>query len=337
MKRITLAAFGAALCLASLGVASADQPITVVVNGSPVTFDQPPIERGGRLYVPLRGVFERLGASVVYSAGTINATSGGKTIELTVGSTQATVNGQTTQLDSHTLVPLRFLSQALGATVNYDSSADTVTITQGGPAPAPQPAPFAIHILRAEPANHATIVASRPEISASFANAIDPNATHVILDGRDVTSAVYLSDRSFAYTPQSDIPYGVHDVRLNGVSRRGHPFAAEWTFSTTPGRVTNFIRDLGPANGQRVGSKFTIHGFTLPGSRVHVIAVANATVQGFAQVTEGSSIVDVTAGDDGHFDAQLSIFDIAAGVVDVRIVSNAPDGSNAIRTLRLRP
>jgi hypothetical protein len=54
-------------------IARAD--VRIVVNGQTVQFDQPPIVRAGRVFVPLRGVFERLGASVVYDNGTINAAS----------------------------------------------------------------------------------------------------------------------------------------------------------------------------------------------------------------------------------------------------------------------
>ncbi len=56
--------------------------VTVSVNGQPIQFDQPPVERAGRVYVPLRGVFEHLGASVVYANGQINATRGSTTVQL---------------------------------------------------------------------------------------------------------------------------------------------------------------------------------------------------------------------------------------------------------------
>src|SRR5580704_1750293 len=112
--------------------------ITIVVNGQQVGFDQPPIERGGRVFVPLRGVFERLGASVVYDNGTINATGNGRNVQLKIGSTMATVNGETYTSDvapflvgARTLVPLRFISEALGASVNYDSGSQTVSISNG--------------------------------------------------------------------------------------------------------------------------------------------------------------------------------------------------------------
>ena len=117
--------------------------VRIIVNGQEVTFDQPPIERSGRVFVPLRGVFERLGASVVYDNGLINASGNGRNIQLHIGSTSATVNGQTTYLDvapflvgARTLVPLRFISESLGANVNYDGNSQTVTVALAA-APAP--------------------------------------------------------------------------------------------------------------------------------------------------------------------------------------------------------
>lgn len=113
--------------------------VAISVNGQAVNFDQPPVERVGRVFVPLRGVFERLGASVVYANGQINATGNGKSISLHIGSTQASVNGQPVTVDvapfligARTLVPLRFVAQALGATVDYNNGTRAVAINGGG-------------------------------------------------------------------------------------------------------------------------------------------------------------------------------------------------------------
>lgn len=111
-------------------------PPSVVLNGTAIVFDQPPIARDGRVYVPLRGIFEQLGASVVYNAGRIAATAGKHTVGLQIGSTTATVDGVVETLDAppivetgRTLVPLRFVSQALGANVSYDATTRTVNVT----------------------------------------------------------------------------------------------------------------------------------------------------------------------------------------------------------------
>src|ERR1700737_4807276 len=108
-------ALSASLILFTLPAAAQAATVTIQVNGSTLSFDQPPIERSGRVFVPLRGVFERLGASVVYDNGQINATGNGRNIALKIGSTSATVNGETQTLDvapfligARTLVPLRF-------------------------------------------------------------------------------------------------------------------------------------------------------------------------------------------------------------------------------------
>lgn len=131
---VLAAGFFAAVPLAG----AAQQTVAVVVNGQAMSFDQPPIIQAGRVFVPLRSIFQQLGASVVYANGQINATGRGRTVALTIGSTQATVSGQPVTLDvapfvvgSRTLVPLRFVAQSLGANVNWNDSDSTVTINSG--------------------------------------------------------------------------------------------------------------------------------------------------------------------------------------------------------------
>jgi len=129
-------ATGAATVLAVFAVVTPALAISVTVNGNNVNLAPPPIERAGRVFVPLRGLFEQLGASVVYENGVINATAGSQTVSLTIGSQQATVDGSPQTVDvapfivgASTYVPLRFVSQALGATVNYDGTNQIVAVT----------------------------------------------------------------------------------------------------------------------------------------------------------------------------------------------------------------
>jgi hypothetical protein len=112
----------------------------VMVNGQSISLSQPATERGGRVFVPLRNIFESLGAGVAYDNGTINATSGDKTVQVKIGSNQAIVNGQQTFLDAApyivgatTMVPLRFVSEALGAEVDYDSTTGAINIAAAKP------------------------------------------------------------------------------------------------------------------------------------------------------------------------------------------------------------
>ena len=120
----------------------------MTLNGQPPRSTRPPIERAGRVFVPLRGVFEQLGASVVYDNGTINAQGPrpfGFAAHRLDASDASTDNQQTLDvapfiIGASTYVPLRFVSQALGATVNCDSSTASSRIRwANGPAPAAPP------------------------------------------------------------------------------------------------------------------------------------------------------------------------------------------------------
>jgi hypothetical protein len=141
----------AALTLAILGTTGLNTeaqtgPIRVLVNGEEARFDVPPVEIGGRLLVPLRGVFERLGANVRWepAAQRITATTSAKTIELVVGQRDAAVDGKPVVMDvppmviqGRTMVPLRFVSEALGAFVQWQAATRTVSITLPVAEPAP--------------------------------------------------------------------------------------------------------------------------------------------------------------------------------------------------------
>ena len=136
--RFLRAAVLAAAFIAGLaGVSAVAQAaVQVTINGNPVDVNPAPILQAGRVFVPLRSVFENLGASVDYQSGQINATANGTDISLTIGSTQATVNGSPVTVDvapfivgDYTYVPLRFISQALGASVSWDDNSQTVEIS----------------------------------------------------------------------------------------------------------------------------------------------------------------------------------------------------------------
>ena len=110
--------------------------LEVVINGTAIVFDQPAFTRDGRVYVPLRGIFERLGAAVVFTAGRIAATAGPHTVGLQIGEPSATVDGVIQSLDAppiviagRTFVPLRFVAQALGAKVAYDAALRVIEVT----------------------------------------------------------------------------------------------------------------------------------------------------------------------------------------------------------------
>ncbi len=135
---------GLSLILTLLLGLTAEAQVAITINGNGVDVSPSPILQGGRVFVPLRGVFENLGASVVYDNGAINATGNGREISLRIGSTQANVDNTPQTIDvapfivgASTYVPLRFVSQALGASVSWNGADRVVEISMPG-APAPQ-------------------------------------------------------------------------------------------------------------------------------------------------------------------------------------------------------
>jgi hypothetical protein len=113
--------------------------INVIINGQVQGYDQPPVIKDGRALVPLRGIFEALGTTVVWdqTAKTVTATRHETSILLKVGSKIAIVNGKNIQLDveaqivnDRALVPVRFISEALGGIVVWDQAAKSVIITR---------------------------------------------------------------------------------------------------------------------------------------------------------------------------------------------------------------
>jgi exopolysaccharide biosynthesis protein len=123
----------------ALGFFTADKlPISVYINGTQMSFAQAPYVANNTTMVPMRGIFEALSATVNYDASTkkITAYKGGTSIELTLGQKTALINKQAKTLtaaaavkNGSTMVPLRFVSEALAATVNWDSTARTITIS----------------------------------------------------------------------------------------------------------------------------------------------------------------------------------------------------------------
>ena len=212
-----------------------------------MSFPQPPIEQAGRVFVPLRGIFEQLGASVVYQSGVINATGHGRTVQLTIGSTNATINGQPATLDSppfvtndSTLVPLRFIATALGASVNWNNDTSTVTISGGGGGPRPpaynRPPGYNRPAPPPNESGYVTNLAPQGEarplspISASFAGPIQRNSLRVLIDGSDVSGQLIVRSDSFQYLTRRPLSPGRHRVEVSGRTLSGAPFSTSWEF-----------------------------------------------------------------------------------------------------------
>lgn len=92
--------------------------------------DVPPVLRQSRVFVPVRVVGTAIGPTVAWNGATETLTlvRGAVTVQLKIGTTSALVNGSPRTLSAalfirsgRTMVPIRFVSEALGIPVEYDS------------------------------------------------------------------------------------------------------------------------------------------------------------------------------------------------------------------------
>jgi len=114
------------------------------VNSVEKILDQPPVIENSRTLVPFRFIGEALGAAISWNAATrtVGYVLESKNIVLTIGSTTAYVNGVPTMLDvapkilpsGRTVVPVRFISESLGAIVDWNPTTRVVTVTYTPPA-----------------------------------------------------------------------------------------------------------------------------------------------------------------------------------------------------------
>ena len=345
VKRVVAATIATALCVMTLGMqAGRADDVQIIVNGATVSFDQPPIERSGRVFVPLRGVFERLGASVVYDNGTINATGDGHDIQLRIGSVNANVDGQVRQLDvapfvvgSRTLVPLRFISESLGANVAYDDTSRTGPIGMNGATSGAQPPASTVILYRLRPASGNVTASQRPAVSGVFSVPVDPNSVRIVLDGRDVSSAAYVSSNDFMFTPSYDLTPRRHTVEVIGRAQNGSSFDRSWSFVTGLGSNANFLQNLTPANGTAVGQSFVVAGQTTPNAHVRIAATGSTVFGGIFRAVTGTYTTDVQADSSGRFAQPINLSDVGgANQVAVQITSIDPNTSaGASATLNL--
>lgn len=138
LRSCLLTVFAAGLLPIS-GAIPFDQPPTVIVDGKTIVFKNAPAQVVlGRTMVPLRGVFEAIGAYVDYDEENrvITAKRDNEMLELRLGDKIAKKNGAEIMLDAPpkvidgtTMVPLRFISESLGAKVEYDKANNRILIS----------------------------------------------------------------------------------------------------------------------------------------------------------------------------------------------------------------
>ena len=143
MKKVT---FGITVVLVMMALFSVfnvygeiELPLRIVVNGDRLYFPdaQPFIDSNGRTQTPARFIGEELGATVSWDGNAQKATfvKGSKKLVLYIGKKEYELDGKTLQMDTvallqegRTFVPARYVAEAFGATVRWDSAVRTVYI-----------------------------------------------------------------------------------------------------------------------------------------------------------------------------------------------------------------
>ena len=128
-----------------------DSDVKVVLNGEQLSFEQNPVILNDGVLVPMRTIFESMGAEVDWytpkkgnSNRSATATLNSKSIVFEVDSSYMSItalkNGQATDTkkitlypptvlyNGYTMVPVRAVSEAFGASVNWDGDSRTVYI-----------------------------------------------------------------------------------------------------------------------------------------------------------------------------------------------------------------
>lgn len=115
-----------------------EAPIAVMLDGEFIEFDVQPAMINDRTMVPVRAIFEALGATVdwVEETETVVSKLGETEISLKINDKILTKNGEAIELDvpaqlvgTRTLVPVRAISEAYGCYVSWNQWNNTVIIT----------------------------------------------------------------------------------------------------------------------------------------------------------------------------------------------------------------
>ena len=146
MKNVTkklLSVFAASAIAVSMLPASfaANDDIKVIVDGTELVIseeDTKPFVEDGRTLVPMRAIFEALGATVEWddATKTVTGVSDSGSVEMQVGSDTIKINGNDVPVDvpaqivdGRTVVPVRVISEGLNCDVDWSQETKTVIIS----------------------------------------------------------------------------------------------------------------------------------------------------------------------------------------------------------------
>ncbi|MGE7949231.1 copper amine oxidase N-terminal domain-containing protein [Lysinibacillus sp. NPDC093688] len=171
--------------------------VSININGETLQVNDPVLNKSDYLFLPMRALYEAVGASVDWKKETLTASAirNGKLVNLTVNSKYALVDGQKVPMvvapfmyKDRTYMPLRFVSENFGGNVNWNPTTQTVDISLSDGPGKPQGNPYILHI------NNQRIVMEDPIIVKQSRSYIPAN---YIYENLEDSSGTLLPDKSF--------------------------------------------------------------------------------------------------------------------------------------------
>lgn len=113
----------------------------IFLNGQPMIWDVSPVLTNNKIQVPVRAIFEAMGAQVSFANNMVTGSKGDVSVVMVIGENKATIfrtgqNPEVKELDApaaiinnRVLAPLRFVCETFGGTVEYNSAAQVIQIT----------------------------------------------------------------------------------------------------------------------------------------------------------------------------------------------------------------
>ena len=218
MKRFIAILTAFVMIVSLTGVAFAgNQEIKVYLEGYKISFDVQPQTINGRTMVPIRAIFEAMGATVNWDASTKTAvcTKDNTTVKMTLNSTVGYINGTAFKMDvtpvimnGRTLAPARYVAEAFGYYVNWDNMTRSVLISKEQN--------FSISQIKDGTRNHPFKLGDKVTVNVFNLGATEPKTTFDITPRGILSPAEMekLLNTSEYYTYDKDTWYLKCDVSL---------------------------------------------------------------------------------------------------------------------------
>lgn len=187
--------------------------VTIEIDGKKVKFQDPILNKDGSTLLPMRNFYQAIGATVSWSKKSLTASAerNGKTVDLTINSKTAKVNGKNVSLNTaaimyknRTYIPIRFASENLDGKVIWNQANQKVEITLNDNPAGEEQEPYILHlnnkrVLMTEPV---IIRQNRTYISAKYLYQDFENTYGTWLNNNDFE--LQIAGLSFVFTKGSN-------------------------------------------------------------------------------------------------------------------------------------